>query len=285
MNVITNSMRKISKPTELCEDVFSLCISKVKDNGLKTLLGDAIIHIRATSADFDNRVTKGQLHELTRLYCGDGGLSVNDLQKVYTYRMVPDTSPGRSIYDRLLLSAELGVCPMCGHRDVTELDHYLPKSQYPLLSTNPVNLVPCCSDCNGLKDNSYPKNDYEEFIHPYYDDIEGDRWLQAKIKKTSPCSFLFFVDAPEHWPELLKMRLKYHFDELELGKLYAAQAGKEKARIRGALERRLNRGVHFVREYLEEEYETSKEFNANSWQTVFYEIALQNDWFCNGGFM
>lgn len=278
-------MRKIIKPTELCEDVFSLCISKVRSKVHKTLLNSAIVNVASASIEFDTKVTTGELHSLKRLDCGVTGLNVKDLESVYTSRMVPSTSPGRVVYDKLLLSAVLGVCPMCGHRDATELDHYLPKTQYPLLSTNPLNLVPCCSDCNGLKDNTYPKSREQEFIHPYYDDIDGVEWLKAKIIKSSPCSFLFFVDAPSHWPELLKKRLNFHYKELQLGKLYAAQAGKEKARIRAALDRRLVKGADYVREYLDEEYETSKDHNINSWQTAFYKAALHDDWFCNGGFL
>jgi len=277
-------MRKINKPTQLCVDVFSQCISKVKNKAHKILLTDATVFVEDASVEFNNKVTTGALHTIPTLYCGDGGLSVNALEKVYTGRMVPENSPGRNIYDILLQSADLGTCPMCGHRDVSELDHYLPKSKYPLLCASPLNLIPCCSDCNGLKDDKYPTTDEEEFIHPYYDDVEEEQWLWAKIIQTSPCSFHFYIEPPADWPDLLKRRLEYHFRKLKLGKLYSAQAGRENSRIRAALEKRLKTGPHMVREYLEEEYETSNEYNINSWQAVLYQAAAKDAWYLSGGF-
>ena len=44
-------------------------------------------------------------------------------------------------------------CPICGVRDVTDLDHYAPRSIFPEYSVHPINLVPTCHECNVVKDN------------------------------------------------------------------------------------------------------------------------------------
>ena len=62
--------------------------------------------------------------------------------------MVRKNGPGRATYDLLKLSAKGGFCPLCGQRNVSTLDHYLPKESYPDLSILPINLVRACSDCN-----------------------------------------------------------------------------------------------------------------------------------------
>lgn len=51
-----------------------------------------------------------------------------------------------------------------------ELDHWFPKTQFPLLSLSFYNLIPSCHSCNHIKGN--PKIDWEkalkEYIHPYF---------------------------------------------------------------------------------------------------------------------
>jgi len=48
----------------------------------------------------------------------------------------------------------LKVCPFCDclyHKGTISIEHYLPKSIYPFLAVHPINLIPCCEDCNGTK--------------------------------------------------------------------------------------------------------------------------------------
>lgn len=61
---------------------------------------------------------------------------------------------------------DLDCCPMCGGTGVAELDHVLPKSDYPEFSTFSFNLVPTCSGCNRRRSN---KGNKYHFIHPYFD--------------------------------------------------------------------------------------------------------------------
>lgn len=61
-------------------------------------------------------------------------------------------------------------CPYCGISEPTQLDHFLPESEYPVLAINRQNLVPLCSHCNNLK----RAKDCHKFIHAYYDDFPND---------------------------------------------------------------------------------------------------------------
>lgn len=46
------------------------------------------------------------------------------------------------------------LCPYCNLDSTYQLDHFLPKSQYPELSLYGPNLLPICSRCNQIKFNS-----------------------------------------------------------------------------------------------------------------------------------
>lgn len=68
---------------------------------------------------------------------------------------------------------ELISCPMCGEpgRPRT-LDHFLPKTEYPELAINLLNLVPCCDWCQGEKKVEYANAEGKRcYIHPYFDDV------------------------------------------------------------------------------------------------------------------
>src|SRR5262245_19880217 len=88
----------------------------------------------------------------------DGGdqRGVSEMVAVYDNRLVKKTAPGRRIYDKIFTSAPNDKCPLCGHRNVKTLDHYLPKALFPALTVTPINLIPACSDCNKAKLSTAP---------------------------------------------------------------------------------------------------------------------------------
>lgn len=64
-------------------------------------------------------------------------------------------------------------CPYCDcHEmefDLASVDHFIPKSKYPLLSIFPKNLVVACSACN---DRIKKANLYLPIMHPYFDNLD-----------------------------------------------------------------------------------------------------------------
>ena len=134
-----------------------------------------------------------------------------------------------------LHSAPQDRCPLCVQRMVTTLDHHLLKAYYPVFSVNPLNLVPACADCNKAKLSNYHENPEEVPLHPYYDNIDGDRWLVAAVVQTAPAAMRFYVQPPGVWDPVLAEWLRRHFDELCLATLYGSEAAEELVNIRSQL--------------------------------------------------
>lgn len=199
--------------------------------------------------------------------------------------MAKKGAPGRKFYDKLIISPPNGICPLCSHRAVTTLDHYLPKSKYPRLSVVPINLIPACSDCNKSKLGGYPTLPEEEIIHPYFDDIENDLWLTATVNQTTPPTIQYDVTPSPVWEQLLAERVKFHFDSFLLAKLYSTQAAVELVQINSSLIK-LHKvsGIDGVRKYLLEAADSRNHANINSWQAAMYNAMATDDWFCDGGF-
>lgn len=279
-------MKSIPKPTADAREVFDTCISKVRNTNLKDRLVNISSKIGEAAIEYEEKAIHEELHlieQMDGVECEGGTVTTDELKAVYTQRMVG--GPGRLYYDQLIIGAEGGVCPFCVHKDVTQLDHHLPKSDYPIFSVLPCNLIPICSDCNKIKDTASPVEPEEQTIHPYFDNVENDIWLEALVVERTPVVVAFRVNPPDSWSQLLQDRLHYHFELLELAKLYSNQAASELSDIKGILVTRFNNGgVQNVKNYLEENVISRSAANKNSWKAALYRGLMNSDWFCEGGF-
>src|SRR5262249_3819476 len=147
-----------------------------------------------------------------------------EMVSLYDQRMARKNGPARSIYNDIRMLPEGDRCPFCDQRNVSTLDHILPKGQYPALAVAPLNLVGACMECNKLKLDVRPDAAEETFLHPYFDDISGDEWLTANVVQQCPCAVVFDVDPPAKWSCTLAARLTYQFELLKLAELYSREA-------------------------------------------------------------
>lgn len=213
------------------------------------------------------------------------GVKKEEMINVYTQRMVKKDSAGRQTYDKLLASPVHGRCPLCGQGLVNTLDHHLPKSLYPALAVVPTNLIPSCFDCNKAKLDIKPISAEYETIHPYFDDIETDLWLHARVIEESPTGIQFFVKAPENWNDVKSKRVKHHFKTFKLSSLYTSLAASELSGIQYSLANLFSKvGDQGVEAYLREEASSREKVYLNSWQTAMYKALADSYWFCSGGF-
>lgn len=278
-------MRSLRRPNLDAERVYRTCISRVRSAELKLRLEQIAPLIAEAAKEYHAAGLAGTL--VTVLPHDEvGGVTNDELAFVYDGRMVPAGSPGRVFYDEILAAPPFGMCPLCGHRIATTLDHYLPKMAFPSVVVAPNNLVPACKDCNVLKLDQASAEDGEQFLHPYYDAIGTGRWLDATVFETSPASVAFYADPPADWDPALKGRIEFHFKQLGIGELYATQAAVEVSRHRSRLEKLFDvGGSDAVRSHLEGEAETSEKANPNSWQSATFRALSLSDWYCAGGFI
>lgn len=278
-------MIKLEPPDLLPADVFESCISRIRDQDLKKRMESISPLVVAASAEFDQLAAATRLHEFDREAVVGGVVTTDEMTKIYTQRMAKKAAPGRDAYDVLFNSAPNGKCPLCGHRAVSTLDHHLPKAHYPVLAVVPLNLVPACGDCNKSKLAALPATANEETLHPYYDDIEGDRWLFAEVVEGSDGALRFQVQAPPNWSVVLADRVALHFRTLGLAQLYAAESADELLNIRAQLKTiHAAGGPALVEAELLQRAASCRQARMNGWRTAAYEAFANNAWFCHGGF-
>lgn len=277
-------MRRLPTPTDNSGDVFIDCLEIVRNANLKVRLTATKDLVIAAAEELEEKVTTGQLHTVIRETLVNGNVTSAELQGVYE-RMVRKGTLGRKVYDKLIIASPLGICPLCSHREVTQIDHYLPKAEYPRLSVVPINLVPSCSDCNKSKLMGFPKTAEEETLHPYFDNIENDLWLTATVIHSTPPIIQFQVTNHHAWEQLLYQRVRFHFNTLSLAKLYSTQAAVELVQINlSLLNLHTSSGAAGVRQFILESAESRSHANINSWQASMYHAMAADNWFCDGGF-
>ncbi|WP_129856382.1 HNH endonuclease [Streptomyces albidoflavus] len=281
-------MWQVDRPKYTAGNSFRVCISRIQDPELKKRLRKAETFVITAAASYAASAESVTLHSLEQGDFIPDGVTKEELTSVYTSRMAKKKAVGRHIYDELILAAEDGRCPLCGQRPVSTLDHHLPKTLYPALVVDPLNLVPACADCNKLKRDVAPHSSEEETIHPYFDKIECDPWLRADVIDVAPAAVRFSVSPPENWSSTLTKRVRHHFKTFGLASLYASQAAQEVGNIRYYLtqlyEADTTQGAQRVSDHLREQAESRRQAHINSWQTATYSALADSSWFCQGGF-
>lgn len=274
-------MRALRRPTRDAVAVFRTCTSRTRGADRRAALAAAEPKIRAAALAYEAAAQAGLLYTIPAVEEVGPSLNGRGMQTVYASGMVG--GPGRFVYEELLASTRK--CPLCAQRQVTTIDHHLPKGRYPALAVTPTNLVPCCTDCNFAKGEHSPGVAEEQTFHPYFDNVGPGVWLRAQLVLGSPPALVFEVDPPASWDTVIARRIAYHFDLLGLGALYAAEAAEELLNVRDAYARlHAIGGANAVRDDLHERARSCAGNYENSWQSATYRALAGSAWYCEGGF-
>lgn len=276
-------MKSLPKPIDDVKDVFTTCISRVREP-LKTDLEGVLPSVVTTASEYDRLAQSTDLHTLPKVLVTNG-VSKAEQVKVYDDRMAKKDKAGRLIYDRIKNSAPHQKCPLCAHRVVSTLDHILPKAHYPLLSVTPVNLVPCCRDCNTDKLDRPPTGKADQFFHPYYDDFNEGIWLAARFIYDTEVTPEFFVVKPDNWNQLKFERARNHFNKLDLDELYSLNAKTELDGNKHTFEGLFTSGGSAdLKADFEGRAASWAGARRNTWQAAIYRAAASDPRFYEGGF-
>ena len=276
-------MRKITLPTHMVRPTLNVCTSRIDDADFKARVESTADTLEAGETAYSAQANRQSLHILDG-HDHVGLLTRDEMVSLYDDRLSKMGHPAREIYDSLRAAAKFNICPLCGQRQVASLDHYLPKSSHPLFAITPINLVPCCSDCNKAKLAEVAQDAASQTFHPYFDDFDDGIWLVARVVEENPPAVLFSVASPVDWDDIKRKRAKHHFSLLGLAELYGSNAAQELAQISGSLkELQETSSPNEVHTHLERQSSSRREGNRNSWQAAMYAALANSEWFWQGG--
>jgi hypothetical protein len=277
-------VKRLSPPAFDVGRVLAACTSRVADAGLRDRLAKAAILIADDSSAFELAATSVMTHTVAagRL---PSEVTATEMIALYTQRLASPKGSARHFYDQLRSCSPFGICPLCDCRDASTLDHYLPKSIYPILAITPSNLVPACKDCNKAKLDQVPRTASDLTLHPYFDDYDDKVWLVASIMMNPEAVTTFSVSPPTSWSKLEAQRATKHFEVFGLARLYSLYAAVELSQKRHQFGRILESGSSYaLREHLSECALSARIARKNSWQALTYAAWASSPGFCAGGF-
>lgn len=265
-------MIHIKKPDFTQEEVLISCTNNLRNKIEKNLLLESLYSLNEFSLNYDILAKKGNLNlyneELKNTEIG------SLLKKMYNNKLSKKGQMARCYYDSLMNYDVSGICPYCKTAKANNLDHYLPKSEYPSLAINPLNLLPICFKCNDDKGTST-----KPLIHLYYDNIQNINWLKCKLHKSKPLKLEFYVDETEFDDEALFKKVNNTFHKYNISSTY------ETLSINELIDRfhsfkTIFKECGYIELKEELKLETKHMNNKNTWRYSLYnEISGSNDWY------
>ena len=107
------------------------------------------------------------------------------------------------------------MCPICQVTPVNSLDHYIPKTKYPLYAVHPRNLIPCCTTCNGHKSEKVVEEGKRVYWNAFLDSVE-QRYLYCDITIENGIPACNFSTKKGDLSDELYKVIKTTFDDLHV---------------------------------------------------------------------
>lgn len=270
-------MRSIGRPTMTLQMVLDELGNGAEIANLRRLSTE----LQEGEAEFTLNAATGDFRLTERKHPSVSPQDEEDVKWAWKNRL--SSGAARDMYDALKAGGG-SRCPSCLHRQVHDLDHFLPKSKYPRLAIVPYNLVPICSDCNGIKRAYIAASGDDEPIHPYFDALGDEEWLKGTVLNVPGAPVSFEVDPPAGWSDALGKRVTDQFKRLSLGKLYADLASTLIGNFACALERRFaNAGVAGTESFLLEMLDTWRGSNTEPYAVAALSAWSASPFVWNGG--
>lgn len=116
----------------------------------------------------------------------------------------------------------LSWCPYCGATTPGSHDHYVPAHEFPEFAAHALNLVPCCTRCNSIKDDDWLHAGARQYLHFYLDPIPAVPFLSVTLTSNAAARAVgaTFSFGRAGMPAAAWTLLDAHFRKLGLVKLY-----------------------------------------------------------------
>lgn len=266
-------MRKINKPPVIVDavQIYQTCVNEYSSKSKRDELLTYENKVNLVSKEYD-KYMPCEFEKITHL--STTKKEADTMKSFYEYRFVKKKCGG--FYDKILANVN-NICPFCGEGRPMNLDHFLPKMEYPFLVVTPENLVPSCRDCNMDKNDANPTCNEEVPLHPYYDDIKLV-WLETKVdfSHRDTLGFDYYNCLDIATEPILFKRINVHMNIHGLKFSFESHAISEiNSKKRNHL-RFINNEGGSLRTELQGELDSCEAEDINSWRSALYRELLRN---------
>lgn len=211
-------MKKIKKYSynsfEFHENVVDSKYNKSKDPTYKDRINALNSDIQEQFEDYDKKFKENNLASLSPKMISPN--QKKDLIALYNY----SAKPFKILYDELTTGenkTRQPICPFCTINNSNTLDHLIPKSEFAEFSDHPVNLMPCCSECNSKKASTWRTGNIRKYLNLYLDDLPDLQYLFPNLSiDGATLRVEFFVENRYNIDKDLFKKIQNHYNDLNL---------------------------------------------------------------------
>lgn len=188
---------------------FETVLNSKRDVGLKTYFQNNETIINSSHQLFDTKFANNLLSEIN---ASNSSILVKDnFEKLYSYKN-RNIKKLRLAIQSLQDNSSKHKCQYCTINNHDTLDHFLPKSKYWEYIIHPLNLIPCCSDCNRRL---LAKED--SFLNLYLDILPTGQYLFVEITFTNNIpDFNYYLQNINGINPAIFSKIEQHFESLGL---------------------------------------------------------------------
>lgn len=204
------------------------------------------------------------------------------LLKLYTFR----SKPFQHLFNTLTTNehnCEDKLCPNCTIDTASTFDHIVPQSLFPEYVDHPLNLLPCCAQCNSRKNKVWLDRVHSKrnFLNLYIDKIPDEQYLFVKLTICQDTlDVLFYLDNKYAIEAELYQRIQNHYTDLNLLQRYRENS-YGKISILKSLIKSLKKNGEFSRQKIKKILLDALQSEMINKGNNHWEIVLQNECISN----
>lgn len=206
-----------------------------------------------------------------------------DLQSLYNFK----SRPFLELHELLIRPDGIlnDTCPNCDKDSVESFDHLLPQTKFPEFSDHPLNLMPCCSECNGRKSANWIENGRRKYLNLYIDELPDVQYLFCEVRVSGDaieCDFS--LSNPNGIDADLFRKITNHFETLDLCRRYKNRSNQVVTELSTQVQLCKSfplgdiKEKEYVRHILLDVIANSKQQKGcNNWKTLIFEACCNTD--------
>jgi hypothetical protein len=275
-------MKNLKHFEESCFDIYKEAVNNKRNSIEKRILISIEDKIESQFATYSTKFLEKRIYEITsEVFTSQEKGTLIDL---YQSRSKIIKKIKNNILD-IQVNTINTTCQYCTLNSVDTLDHFIPKESFPEFSVNPLNLFPCCPECNYKKSNISFINSEAQFLNLYLDELPDKKYLRAEFEFTDGIPLITFsLYNPDNIEEPLYKIICNHYRRLNLLERMRERSREIITELIRTIKTyyMLNSNIEKVKKAIKDEEQENKEaYGYNYWKSVLRLSLIEYDFFWN----
>lgn len=250
-------------------------IKRKQESDFKTQLIQGFQEVIDHSNHYSDLFNRNQLNQILR-----NNTTFHDYSTLYNY----SSKSFIELKNELTTGSEkrLILCQYCTLNEVSSFDHISPKSEYGAYSIHPLNLFPCCSECNSYKGSRYLEGEDCRYLNLYKDILPIQQYLFVEINignQTKSLEIEYSVRNDYNIDDNLFRKLRNHYEDFQLLRRFKENSYQEYNILKDSIGTSLtNVSLDMIKTLIRNNINAEKSnYGSNYWKAILKETLINEE--------